>query len=404
MLRRAAPVSNQYRAPQKSMKLLLGMCTYMDGKHESLIQFQSEFPDFVNQYAKERDIPLECRLIRLVGCDEMSRKKDLHSNFPIFDIGQTIDYDAIFDRIGTVVPTAGIYQDRAIYSGTQIFNRPVSIDESKARDYMIADMRGFSVPRTVILPQGSYVRAKMVSNNGIGFDINFDEAVERVGGYPCFLKKASGGGKVHVYRVKNKAELFEAYQLTREHLMVLQEGVEMDLYIRTFCFGNRVIHTCYDIDKPDGQKYRWPSSDFTEGDRYYLDRVIPALAQELLTPYCTMEIAKSQKDGKWYFIDITNGCNFDMREGELTTPIYRIARQVLMEELVDWTINPKPIIVHSHLQEYVVKKQICRAHLKGQNPEHLLTFAQRNGFDVRSKEFENEIAQFAANYRQIYGD
>lgn len=380
-------------------KILLGLCSHVDGKHESLIQFQYEFPEFVNQHTKARNIPLECKLLKLVSCEEMSRKRDIHTDFPVFTITDMVEYDAIFDRIGTITSTAGIFLDRAIYTGTQVFNRPVSIDESKARDYMLAAMAGFNIPKTVILPQASYVRAKMVpgSENLIAFDIDLDDAVRKVGGYPCFLKKASGGGRVHVYKVKDKAELFEVYQVTREHLMVLQEAVDFDLYIRTICFGRRVVHTAYDMEKPDGQKYNWPYH-LSEGDRIYLDRLMPALADHLLTPFCTMEIAKSKKDGKWSFIDITNGCNFDMREGELSTPIYRAARENLMEELIEWSLTPRPMIVHSHLQEYVLRKQLCRAYLKGQNPQILLQFAHEKGFNVSTPDFEAEQKRFAEEY------
>ncbi len=382
--------------------LILSMCTYMDGKHESLIQFQSEFPNAVSQYAKEKNLPLEGRIIRLVGCDEMSRKKGLYSNFPMYEIGEIVEEDAIFDRIGTIVQTGGIFLDKAVYSGTQVFNRPVSIDESKARDYMIAKMKGFYVPKTVLLPQASYARFKSVDENRVDLDVDLEAAVRYVGGYPCYMKRAFGGGRAHVYKINNKAELYEIYQITREFLMVLQENIDMDLYIRTFCFGSKVIHTSYNIDRPDGQKYGWPPDEFGEGDRLYLDKIIPALCQELLTPFCTMEIAKSKRDGRWYFIDITNGCNFDMREGELSTPIYQVAKRTIIEELVQWTLQPRPMIVHSNLQEHVLRQQLYRAVLKGQNHDLLVKFAKEIGMNL-DHNFSEEQKRFADEYRRLYG-
>ncbi|NUM36874.1 MAG: hypothetical protein HUU50_20205 [Candidatus Brocadiae bacterium] len=384
--------------------LVLSMCTYMDGKHESLIQFQSEFPNSVNQYAREKNLPLEGRIIRLVGCDDMSRKRGLYSNFPMYEIGEIVEEDAIFDRIGTIVQTGGIFLDKAVYSGTQVFNRPVSIDESKARDYMIAKMKGFYVPRTVLMPQASYSRFKAVDENRVDLDVDLEAAVRYVGGYPCYMKRAFGGGRAHVYKIKNKAELYEIYQITRDFLMVLQENIDMDVYIRTFCFGSKVIHTSYNIDKPDGQKYGWPPVEFTEGDRMYLDKIMPALCQELLTPFCTMEIAKSKKDGKWYFIDITNGCNFDMREGELSSPIYKVAKQTIIEELVNWTLQPRPMIVHTNLQEHVLRQQLYRAVLKGQNPEYLLKFAKEIGMNLDQASFNEEQKRFADEYIKQYGN
>lgn len=385
-----------------SNKISLAMCAYVDGKHESQVNFSLGFCDMVRDYAREHNINIDAHLIMMVGCDEMSRKKSLHTNFPAFDIGELFEYDAVFDRIGTIVPCAGILLDNAVYTGAQVFNRPISIDESKARDYMIAQMMGFGVPRTVVLPQASYVRARESNSGGISFDIDFDAVANYVGGYPCYLKRANGGGRRDVYRVKNKAELFEQYQATRETLMVLQQSVEFDKYIRTFCFGNRVIHTTYDMEQPDGRKYGWPTN-LTDEERAYLDRLMPALARALLTPFCTMEIARSSKDHKWYFIDITNGCNFDMREGELSSPIYKVAQPNLIAELVDWTINPRPMTVHTHLQEYVLCQQLCRGHIKGQNLEHLLRYADKIGFAVNSQECQKQLERFHAEYAKLYG-
>jgi hypothetical protein len=386
-----------------SNKISLAMCAYVDGKHESQVNFSLGFPDAVNEFAQHHNLNLAAKLIMLVGCDDMSRQKSLHTNFPAFDIGEIFEHDAVFDRIGTIVPCAGVWLDNGLYTGAQIFNRPVSIDESKARDYMIAHMMGFGVPRTVVLPQACYVRAKVIEGSGsITFDLDFDAVAQYVGGYPCFLKRANGGGRRDVFRVKNKAELFEQYQATRETLMVLQQAVEFDKYVRTFCFGRKVVHTVYDIDKPDGQKYNWPNY-LSDEERHYLDQIIPALAGELLTPFCTTEIAHSVKDGKWYFIDITNGCNFDMREGELTTPIFSVAKQNLIEELVEWTLNPRPMIVHAHLQEHVLCQQLCRGHLKGQNLEHLLRYAEKIGFAVNSKKCQQELERFRAEYCKLYG-
>ena len=385
-----------------SNKLLLAICGYVDGKHESQVKFSLGFPGMVNQFASEHNLNLEGRLISLVGCDEMSRKQNIHATIPMVNTAHVTEYDTIFDRIGTIVPTAGIFLDNAVYSGAQVFNRPISIDESKARDYMLAGMLGFNVPRTVVLPQACYIRARLAGDSVV-WDIDLDDAVRQVGGYPCFLKKANGGGRAHVYKIHNKAELLETYQMTRELLMVLQEGVEFEKYIRTFCLGTRVVHTCYDIDKPDGQKYSWPTGILTDEERAYLDRVVPALAGELLTPFCTMEITKNRKDGNWYFIDITNGCNFDMREGELGSSVFQVVAGSLIEEMAQYTYNPRPMVTHTHLQEYVLRQQLYRSSTKGQNPDHLWRFAKEHGYAWDGKRLETEAARFRETYAFLHG-
>ena len=388
-----------------SRKVIIALSGYIDGKHETLPAFNLSFPEEINRYARQNNLNIESRLIGLVGCDEVARKKDLHTNYRPFDIREIVEWDTIVDRIGTMVPTGGILLDKAVYTGCQVFNRPISIDESKARDYMIASMFGFLVPRTVVLPQGSYIRARMAGGDehAIELDIDLDEAVRWVGGYPCYFKKANGGGRAHVYRVKNKAELFEMYQMTREHLMILQESIDIEKYIRTFCFGTKVAHTCYDVEKPDGQKYSWPDGILNEEERTYLDNVMPALAGALGTPFCTMEITKNRRDGRWYFIDITNGCNFDMREGELSSPIFHVAKTLLLDEVVNWSLNPRPMIVHSNLQEYVLRQQLCRGCFKHQNLDHLLNFARARGYSLDDQSLHEEIRHFEERYSRIYG-
>ena len=60
-------------------------------------------------------------------------------------------------------------------------------------------------------------------------------------GRPAILKPYSGGGWKHVYKVKTREELLEAYQRTSPYPMTLQEFIDFDQYVRCFTFGKTDI-------------------------------------------------------------------------------------------------------------------------------------------------------------------
>jgi hypothetical protein len=378
-----------------SENLVISMYAYVDGKFESLIEFSRDFPKFLNSIAAQKQVQLEGKLYKLVSDDEMSRKYSSFTDFKPIHLHQVIQSDAIFDRAGTMIKTIGGIEDLAISSGTQVFNYPISLDEGKWRDYIIATDMGFRVPATYLLPQSEFVRlvSSAPGEHNLNIQFELERAVNRIGGFPCFFKKAHGGGKVDVYKINSYDELVTFYMKSMGKLMILQQFVDYFQFIRTFVFGNSTIHCNYNIDLPDGQKYSWPNM-LTEEDRDFLDNATKELARGLQTPFCTMETAKDRY-GNWYFIDITNGCNFDMRECELGNDIYHHVTRTLAEELIEWTVNPRPIEVLGDIrQKTILMRQIARAELKGQNMHHLMEFAERRNITIGQDEYAREKDKF----------
>ena len=136
-------------------------------------------------------------------------------------------------------------------------------------------------------------------------------------------------------------------------------------------------------------------------DEKYLNFATVELSRRLATPFCTMEIAKRKNSIDWYFIDITNGCNFDMRPCELAG-IYEPVRNLLIEQLIDWAQTPRPMLVNTSIQDIVTKRQLFRADLKGQDAKLLKEFAKEHGIRYTGKEFQSEKKEFIDKYHKLH--
>ncbi len=130
-----------------------------------------------------------------------------------------------------MVRSVGTFLDIAVLnSGVQVFNYPISIDESKSRDYIIARTLGFNIPRTVFFPEAHFMKMSPDSTDPDRgrFDFSFDGPVSHVNGLPGYFKRAHGGGRQHVYQVKSKTDLFNLYMQTRNESMLLQQNIEFE--------------------------------------------------------------------------------------------------------------------------------------------------------------------------------
>jgi hypothetical protein len=110
-----------------------------------------------------------------------------------------------------------------------------------------------------------------------------------------------------------------------------------------------------------------------------------------------MESAQDEQ-GNWYFIDITNGCNFDMRACELSG-VYEHVASTLIQSLVEWTVQPRPIhVLGTQRQAVILARQLARAGLKEQDPELLVRFARENDIDLNSDSARKEQESFLRRY------
>lgn len=151
-------------------------------------------------------------------------------------------YAVIIDRISHEVPYYRAYLKYAALAGSVVINNPFwwSADEKFFGTAMVARL-GIAVPRTVVLPNKSYIEdITPESLRNLAYPIPWESIVEYVG-FPAILKPNVGGGFKQVYKVTTLEELWNCYDQTGQQTMILQEYIEFDHYVRCLCIGRREI-------------------------------------------------------------------------------------------------------------------------------------------------------------------
>jgi hypothetical protein len=169
-------------------------------------------------------------------------------------------YAVIIDRISHEVPYYRAYLKYAALAGTIVINNPFwwSADDKFFGTALLARL-GVAVPRTVVLPNKSYIEdITAESLRNLMYPLPWGEIIDYVG-LPAILKPNVGGGFKQVYKVHSLEELWRCYDETGQQTMILQEYIEFDHYVRCICVGRREI-----------MPIRWdPSRYWTE--RYIVD-------------------------------------------------------------------------------------------------------------------------------------
>jgi glutathione synthase/RimK-type ligase-like ATP-grasp enzyme len=175
-------------------------------------------------------------------------------------IDESRRYDLIIDRISHEVPFYRSFLKRAAIEGTIVINNPFwwSADD-KFFNYSLASKLGVAIPRTVLLPQKSYVST--ITNNSLRnleYPLNWQEIIDYVG-LPAIMKPIDGGGWKNVSKIDSIESLWREYDQTGTLCMVLQEMIEYEQFVRCYCIGQEeVMIMPYDPSKPymSGEQYR----------------------------------------------------------------------------------------------------------------------------------------------------
>jgi hypothetical protein len=217
-------------------------------------------------------------------------------------------YDVIVDRISHEVPYYRAMLKRMALEGTYIINNPFwwSADD-KFFNFSLAAKIGVAIPKTVLLPQHSYIK-DIVSESlrNLEFPIDWQGIVDYVG-FPAFLKPHDGGGWKNVSKVNSLEELFKEYNDSGTLCMTLQEGIEYDHFVRCYCVGKeKVLIMPYDPSKPylSGMQY-------VDIDDYLTPELHERVEQDVIT-ICTAlgydlnTVEFAIKEGVPYAIDFMN--------------------------------------------------------------------------------------------------
>jgi hypothetical protein len=165
-------------------------------------------------------------------------------------------YRLIIDRISHEVPYYRSYLKNAALQGVKVVNDPFMwTADDKFFDASLATRLGVESPRTLVLPNKDYVPGIKhdESLRNLIFPMDWSWVVNQVGGFPCVLKDAHGGGWRDVYVVYSLDELIARYNESGLLTMVLQEFVAWENYARCMVLGQQEVHVMkYD---PKQRKY-----------------------------------------------------------------------------------------------------------------------------------------------------
>ncbi len=220
-------------------------------------------------------------------------------------------YRVLVDRLSHEVPHYRFHLKAASLSGTYVINDPLwwSADE-KFFGFSLADKIGVKVPRTVMLPQRSYIPSinPQKSLRNLEFPLDWKAITDYVG-FPAILKPADGGGWRNVSRVNNIEELLKVYNESGTLVLTLQEFIDFDEYVRMICIGKEFM-------LPIKYDPKLIAQNGTRGRYIETDGFLPkALEQKVLDGayalnhalgYDMNSVEFACKDGVPYAIDFTN--------------------------------------------------------------------------------------------------
>lgn len=184
-------------------------------------------------------------------------------------------YRVIVDRMSHEVPYYRQYLKVAALRGTYVINDPFWwTADDKFFECALAEEIGVAVPKTVLLPNKSYVEGVTdESLRNLQFPVQWQTLVDYIG-FPAFLKPSIGGGWKNVYKVDSLQELWDAFNQTGTLQMILQEGIEFETYARCICLGKTEINVIpYDPRAPFERRYVIEDSRSYFGDDLY-ERII----------------------------------------------------------------------------------------------------------------------------------
>ena len=256
--------------------------------------FPQPFIDTVNRKGAAKGISAE--MAALGGTRELERPR----------------YSVIVDRISHEVPYYRAHLKSASILGTVVVNDPFWWEaDEKFFECTLARKLGVAVPRTVVLPNKSYISdISDQSLRNLQYPLDWEAIIAYVG-LPAILKPNTGGGWKDVYRVDSRDDLIWAYDQSgalapghRPKTMILQEFIRWEDYVRCICIGRtHILPIRYDPTAPFQERYVIDRP--VEGalrDRAVADAI--KLTDALGYDMDTVEFAV--RDGTLYAIDFLN--------------------------------------------------------------------------------------------------
>lgn len=163
-------------------------------------------------------------------------------------------YDVILDRISHDVPFYRSYLRHAAVHGTRVINNPFLLDV--ADRYFAATLAsgvGVKAPAMALLPHRDYapeiVHEESLRN--LDYPLDWEAAVEAVGRPFLVRDVMAGAGEAEL--CTSVEELLRVYDRSGRRLMMIQQHVEWEHYVRCLVIGEEVLTLQFD---PVERKYQ----------------------------------------------------------------------------------------------------------------------------------------------------
>ncbi len=190
--------------------------------------------------------PMPDRLIEEINKKEIDGIRAEKCKISEIHPAEPCEYTVIIDRASHCLPFLREYVKNALLSGCYVINNPYRFEPDKFFDYTVAKRAGINLPRTVLLPSKSYrvdpcyrpIGQEDLMN--LSYPLNWDKITSYIG-FPAVLKPALGVGWKHLTIVNNFHELIDAYDRSGHHVMILQEKIEYQHFVRTFVLGKKYV-------------------------------------------------------------------------------------------------------------------------------------------------------------------
>lgn len=220
-------------------------------------------------------------------------------------LNEPVPYRVVLDRMSHEVPYYSVYLKMAALQGTYCINNTFwRTADDKFFGYAAAEHLGIAEPKTVVLPNRSYMDDVTPESLRNLWPTDFSMYLDYVG-CPCIMKPAFGGGWKDVTKIQSLEHLYETYEASAHKTMMLQELVTWDLYIRIPTIGRRWARAIRYDPAPMGMGGYNQDYDILPRDiRDTAEQLSLRFNQALGYDMNAIELAF--KDGKYYGIDLTN--------------------------------------------------------------------------------------------------
>ncbi len=253
-------------------------------------------------------------------------------------MSEPAEYAVIIDRISHEVPYYRSYLKNAMLQGTHVVNNPFMwTADDKFFGASLVTKLGIASPKTVALPNKEYIpgidHEKSLRN--LQFPMPWEELIAYIGGFPCVLKDAHGGGWKEVYICHNYEDLWRSYDQSGLLTMVLQEFIRWDNYIRCMCLGQEdVLVMKYD---PGARRYMHHDLSPELYDRIVSDclKLVRAFGYDMNTAEWAI------RDGVPYAIDFMNPAP-DMDVNSLGYEFHRWCVEHMADMCIRLAKEPRP--------------------------------------------------------------